>query len=160
MPSNVNILYATVTLSDLKIFIYIHTFRKGFTLASITNLYWHSSHFFISELLIHFWRQLWWTNISVPEHRHGLINVWSLLSVRSQWHILQNSPADDTVDIHDTLRFMSVRQLSEPWKFITCIFSLSLASSCSQSEGFVGVLSEDAMASLSVLAKNSCSSLA
>ena len=135
----------------------ILTFLKGFTLASISNLYWHNSHFLISELLIHFCRQLWWTNINVPEHKHGLINVWSLLSVRSQWQILQNSPAEDTVDIQDTLRLISVRQLSEPWKFIMCILSLSHASP-PESEELVE--SSAGTSSLVFSGRNSCSSLA
>jgi hypothetical protein len=133
------------------------TFLKGFTLASISNLYWHNSHFLISELLIHFCRQLWWTNINVPEHKHGLINVWSLLSVRSQWQILQNSPIEDTVDIQDTLRLMSVRPVSEPWKFITCILSLSLASS-PESDDLGG--SSAGTLSWVHCGRNSCSSLA
>lgn len=85
------------------------TFVIGFILDSMINSYLHSSHFFVSELLIHLCRQLWWTYCKEPEHKQGEIRGWS--GSASQWHILQIS-MDDATEVIDTLFLASDLGLS------------------------------------------------
>lgn len=57
----------------------------------------HSSHFILSELLIHFWRHAWCTFLRLPEHKQGETvgeSIW--ISQVSHWHIRQASM--DVVD--------------------------------------------------------------
>lgn len=109
----------------------ILTFVMGFILDSMINSYLQSSHFFVSELLIHLCRQLWCTYCKEPAHKQGEIKGWS--GSASQWHILQIS-MDDTTDVVDKLflamgfgfsslfsRFGTVIIPSEDFGFPFCI---------------------------------------
>lgn len=78
------------------------TLVMGFIFDSMRNSYLQSSHFLVSELLIHLWRQLWWTYCKDPAHKHGEIRGWS--GSASQWHILQIS-ADETTEVIEMLFF-------------------------------------------------------
>ena len=80
------------------------TFLIGFILDSMINSYLHSSHFLVSELLIHLWRQLWCTYCKEPEHTHGEMRGWS--GSASQWHILHIS-IEDAMEVTDRL-FLAV----------------------------------------------------
>ena len=88
---------------------FLLTFVIGFTLDSMINSYLHSSHFFVSELLIHLCRQLWWTYCKEPAHKQGEIRGRS--GSASQWHILQIS-MDDATEVTDTLFLASGLGLS------------------------------------------------
>lgn len=62
------------------------TFRRGLSLVSIMKSYLQSSQQRVSELLIHWWRQDWWTKRRVPVQRQGVMR--GLSSSPSQWQIL------------------------------------------------------------------------
>lgn len=62
------------------------TFRRGLSLVSMMKSYLQSSQQRVSELLIHWCRQAWWTKRRVPVQRHGVIR--GLSSSPSQWQIL------------------------------------------------------------------------
>ena len=85
------------------------TFVMGFILDSMRNSYLHSSHFLVSELLIHLCRQLWCTYCKEPAHRQGEIRGRS--GSASQWHILQIS-IDDVTEVIDMLFLGGVLGLS------------------------------------------------
>lgn len=68
-----------------------HTFRRGLSLVSIMKSYLQSSQQRVSELLIHWCRQAWWTNRRVPVQRHGVMR--GLSSSPSQWQILTGKTA-------------------------------------------------------------------
>lgn len=72
----------------------------GFIFDSMRNSYLQSSHFLVSELLIHLCRQLWWTYCKDPAHKHGEIRGWS--GSASQWHILQIS-TDEATEVIEML---------------------------------------------------------
>lgn len=67
------------------------TFRRGLSLVSMMKSYLQSSQQRVSELLIHWCRQAWWTKRSVPVQRHGVIR--GLSSSPSQWQILPPTTA-------------------------------------------------------------------
>lgn len=50
------------------------TFRRGLSLVSIMKSYLQSSQQRVSELLIHWWRQDWWTKRRVPVQRQGVMS--------------------------------------------------------------------------------------
>lgn len=50
------------------------TFRRGLSLVSIMKSYLQSSQHRVSELLIHWWRQDWWTKRKVPVQRQGVMS--------------------------------------------------------------------------------------
>lgn len=68
-----------------------HTFRRGLSLVSIIKSYLQSSQQRVSELLIHWCRQAWWTKRRVPVQRHGVMR--GLSSSPSQWQILTGRTA-------------------------------------------------------------------
>lgn len=123
-------------------------FVMGFILDSMINSYLQSSHFFVSELLIHLCRQLWCTYCKEPAHKQGEIKGWS--GSASQWHILQIS-MDDANDVVDKLflamgfgfsslfsRFGIVIIPSEDFGFPFCNF-LSLLIVCCKVTGFTKI---------------------
>lgn len=67
------------------------TFRRGLSLVSIMKSYLQSSQQRVSELLIHWWRQDWWTKRRVPVQRQGVMR--GLSSSPSQWQILGKDTA-------------------------------------------------------------------
>lgn len=54
-------------------FLQIRTFRRGLSLVSMMKSYLQSSQQRVSELLIHWWRQDWWTKRRVPVQRQGVM---------------------------------------------------------------------------------------
>lgn len=62
------------------------TLRRGLSLVSMMKSYLQSSQQRVSELLIHWCRQAWWTKRRVPVQRHGVMR--GLSSSPSQWQIL------------------------------------------------------------------------
>lgn len=67
------------------------TLRRGLSLVSMMKSYLQSSQQRVSELLIHWCRQAWWTKRSVPVQRHGVMR--GLSSSPSQWQILTGRTA-------------------------------------------------------------------
>lgn len=65
----------------------MYTLRKGLSFISITKSNLQSSQQRVSEDLIHWLRQAWWTKLRLPVQRQGIINGHS--SSPSQWQILQ-----------------------------------------------------------------------
>lgn len=62
------------------------TLRKGLSLVSMTKSNLQSSQHRVSEDLIHWLRQPWWTKLRLPVQRQGMISGQS--SSPSQWQIL------------------------------------------------------------------------
>lgn len=91
----------------------VPTMCKGLRLVSITKSNLQSSQQRVSEDLIHWLRQVWWTKIRLPVQRHGIINGHS--SSPSQWQILHTHTGNkQTVHTH--------KSRLEPFVWIHCIF--------------------------------------
>lgn len=75
----------------------VPTLRKGLSLVSITKSNLQSSQQRVSEDLIHWLRQAWWTKLRLPVQRQGIINGHS--SSPSQWQIL-HTHRENIVNTH------------------------------------------------------------
>ena len=73
----------------------VTTSRNGFVFFVILYSNMQSSQDSLSELLIHFWRHAWCTNLRLPEHRHGATRGDSFwISQLSHWQIRHTSTFD------------------------------------------------------------------
>lgn len=75
----------------------VPTLRKGLSFVSITKSNLQSSQQRVSEDLIHWLRQAWWTKLRLPVQRQGIINGHS--SSPSQWQIL-HTHRENIVNTH------------------------------------------------------------